>query len=220
MATKTPLALAPWLKVDPSLIFDPAEYKGCRKRTKPPQMLVGHWTGGPDFSAAQIVRVLRTRVDSVTGEPDPLSVCFAIEPDGTTYQFTDPDRVVTYHAGKVNDFSLGCELSSPGFPPARKVPRAIVELEVHGRPVRQVAFTPAQIESWLRLADFCADHFGIPKQVPASKGKLFTGVMTAQQAKAWHGFGEHLHFARKKSDAGTQLSRELVAHGYSLEPYA
>jgi len=216
MPTKTPTPLAPWIKVDPSLVFDPETYAGCRKRVRPAQMLVGHWTGGPDFTAAQIVHILRTRVDAETKKPEPLSVCFAMETDGTVYQLADLAKTTTYHARKVNDFSHGIEISSPGFPPSRKVARRELTLEVHGQQVKQVAYTDAQLASWVRLADLCAAELGFPKQVPGIAGKLFNGVMTPVQAKGWHGFGEHLHFSRKKSDGGTQLSRALMEAGYAL----
>src|SRR5690606_31836088 len=158
--------LAEWIRTDDRLVFEPP-YQGIRKRTQAPQVLVGHWTGG-EGGGARVFRALQTRVDKY-GNPEPLSVQFSIDPDGTTWQFCDLDRVVCFHAGAVNDVSIGVEISNKGFPPALpKQPRATLRVEVHGRRVSVLAYTPQQLDAWQRLADLVCAKYGIPRQVPGN----------------------------------------------------
>jgi len=217
MGTTIVKPLADWIRTDDRLVFAPP-YKGIRARTQAPRVLVGHWTGG-EGGADRVFAALKNRVDE-NGAPSPLSVQFVIDADGATWQFCDLDRVVCFHAGAVNDWSLGAEIVNRGLPPAlSKRARPIVAHNVHGHLVQQLAYTPAQLDAWCRLADLVCARYGIPRQVPGdAAGQVLDRTLTAPERARWSGIAEHLHLAKRKSDGGTQLSRALLAHGYAANP--
>lgn len=224
------VSIADWIRTDPSMWFDPSNYRGCRVRKASARISAGHWTGGNDrwvgndeMSAPRVFRALETRVDR-DGRPMPLSIHFVIESDGDTWQFADADTV-TYHASEVNEESFGTEITNPGFPPVKRgVARETLIHEVHGRQVKQLSFTRPQLDSWVRLNEELAKRFDIPRVVPGvivgrnADGSPIFDVASDKLSRAnlrdFSGAGEHLHFSTKKLDGGTQLSRALVEAGW------
>jgi len=218
MSTTPVRPLAPWIKTHDRLVFE-RPYPGIRPRTVAPTILAGHWTGG-EGGADRVFEALRTRTDA-DGKPSPLSVQFVIDPDAETWQFCDLDKVVCYHAGAINDRSLGVEIVNRGLAPAlgRRYRDTIDDLTVHGKRVKQLAYSQAQLDAWCRLSDLVCSTYGIPRQVPGKPdGSISDAVMTRPERAAWRGVLEHLHVARTKTDGGTQLSRALVSHGYAAMP--
>ena len=181
-------------RVDPSMRWD-----DLPTLREPPPWLVGHWTGGERGPSA-IYRVLRGRG---------LSVHWTMSLDGDLVEHA-PLTARCAHAGSVGNRGLGIEIASCGLP--RKdgtSPRPFDVVEIHGRPVRAVRFTDAQLTRWVELAEWCAATYGWPRQVPDCLRQL-----TPREVARWRGVLEHLHLSRRKVDAGGHLTRALVRAGW------
>lgn len=191
-------------------------YKGCRTRTQPCTLGVGHWTGGEAGTASaaddgkRVYDVLKSR---------DLSVHFTIGYDGTIWQYADPAKVTCFHAGAVNNFSWGCEVVNRGLPPDQGRNREEVAYRVHGRLVKQLAFTQAQLDAWLWLCDAVQGALGLPRAVPAGPLEPVSERIADLKLKAFRGVVEHLNASSTKVDGGTQLLRHLLSAGYArVEP--
>jgi hypothetical protein len=198
-------------------------YPGCARRRKKVILGVGHWTGGEAGTKTsmddgkRVYEVLRGRVNE-RGEPTPLSVHFTIGFDGTIWQYADPSQVECFHASAVNDESWGVEIVNAGFPPnAEGRSRPEVTFTVHGRKVRQLAFTDEQLTSYVWLCDKVNAALGIPRAVPGKKDAPTSDRIATARLLRWSGQIEHLHCSSKKLDGGTQLTRALLAAGYAAE---
>lgn len=187
-------------------------YKGCRRRVQPCTLGVGHWTGGEagTTSAADDGK----RVYDVLKSRD-LSVHFTIGYDGTIWQYADPAKVVCFHAGAVNDFSWGVEIVNRGLPPDQGRNREEVTHRVHGRLVKQLAFTQSQLDAWLWLSDSLQAGLGLPRAVPVNALEPVSERIPDLKLKAFRGIVEHLHASSQKVDGGTQLVRYLLSAGYA-----
>lgn len=164
-----------------------------------PPWIVGHWTGG-ERGAEAVHRVLVQRG---------LSVHFTLDLEGRLVQHADLDRRCA-HAGSVGNRGLGVEASNCGLP--RKdgtSPRPYDVVEIHGRPVRAVRYTDAQLAAWVALCEWCATEYGWPRQVPDCLRQL-----TPREISRWRGALEHLHLSRRKVDAGGHLIGALVRAGW------
>jgi len=192
------------------LTFAPP-YKGCRVRRQPCTLGVGHWTGGE--AGIKSATDDGKRVYDVLVSRN-LSVHFTIGYDGAIWQYADPVTVTCLHAGAVNDFSWGCEVVNRGLPPDQGRQREEVAYRVHGRMIRQLAFTQAQLDSWLWLCDAVQAALGMPRAVPTTlSGPVETRIPDAK-LKIFRGVVEHLNASSTKVDAGTQLVRHLLSAGY------
>lgn len=169
--------------------------------SEPPPFLVGHWTGGERGSEA-VVRVLRARG---------LSIHFTGPLDGSLGQHASLDRRCS-HAGSVGNQGLGIEFSNRGFPAKDGTsPRPFERRTIHGvKNVRVVRFTDAQLKAWVDLANWCAERFGWPKQVPNVLRQL-----TPKEVQRFKGALEHLHLSRRKVDSGGYLTEALVKAGWA-----
>lgn len=192
------------------LAFAPP-YKGCRVRTQPCTLGVGHWTGGEagTTSAADDGK----RVYDVLKSRD-LSVHFTIGYDGTIWQYADPAKVTCLHAGAVNNFSWGCEVVNRGLPPDQGRNRPEVKHRVHGRMITQLAFTQQQLDAWLWLSDATQGALGLPRAVPATALGPISDRIPDLKLKTFRGVVEHYNASSTKVDAGTQLLRHLLSAGY------
>lgn len=201
------------------LAFAPP-YKGCRARTQPCTLGVGHWTGGEAGTMTsaddgkRVYDVLKNRTNEA-GKPTPLSVHFCVGYDGTIWQYADPAAVVCLHAGAVNDFSWGVEIVNRGLPPDQGRGREEVAHKVHGRLVKQLAFTQSQLDSWLWLCDAVQGALGLPRAVPAGPLEPVSDRIADAKLRAFRGVVEHLHASSSKVDGGTQLVRHLLSAGYA-----
>ena len=78
--------------------------KNCFRRTwrrrRKPNMIVTHWDA--TTSAEKCKRVLQARK---------ISTHFCIDNDGVIFQYLDPNDI-GWHAGKVNNYSIGVEFSN------------------------------------------------------------------------------------------------------------
>lgn len=184
---------------------------GCRVRKSACTLGVGHWTGGEAGTATatddgkRVYDVLRAR---------DLSVHFTIGFDGTVWQYADPAKVVCLHAGAVNEVSWGVEIVNRGLPPDQGRQREEVAHKVHGRLVKQLAFTQAQLDAWLWLCDAVQGALGLPRAVPAGPLEPVSERIPDAKLRAFRGVVEHLHASSQKVDGGTQLVRHLLSAGY------
>lgn len=142
----------------------------ARKAAKP-KMIVVHWDAATSADAC---------ADALSRRG--LATHFVIDNDGTILQLFDPVKSVTFHAGSVNEVSVGIDISnavdikfqnwytSHGFPA-----RPILDIkETLGRTLKEsnnkyLGFYPVQIESTKKLLNLLCDKIGILKQSPAAK---------------------------------------------------
>lgn len=222
-----PRALAPWIRVERGLWFDPSEYAGCSRRPRngPPRLIVGHWTGGEagtqryDDDGLRVANVLRTRRNEV-GDPMPLSIHFVIGGDGTVWQMADPLLTQCRHASAVNPFSIGIEVVNKGLPPSFDGRKRDVVAGTSRNP-QVLAFYPAQLDAWWRLVELLCYEYGIARAVPGKLTKSGELALTSARVEQYRlrkfrGVIEHLHCSSQKPDAGMQLVRELAHRGYAI----
>lgn len=139
-------------------------------RRFPPRWVVLHWTAsernGLDGAGIIFNSLLRRR-------PVGLSVEFFVDNEGTVFQFADPDEVRCRHASRVNDSSIGIEVSAIGYDrPGRHEPR-ITETRpryrspgLHGgwRP-HLYDYFPVQQKAVNKLVEALLIFFGIEDRV-------------------------------------------------------
>lgn len=196
---------------------------GCAKRLDEIDVVVGHWTAGEanfdhdEDDAPRLFRALQGRVNN--GVPSPLSIHANIGGFGRIVRMADEKTTSTFHAGAVNQRSIGVEIHNMGFgEPRSKRPRGERKNKIHGRTVTFLEFTDAQIASWVKLCEYYVAAFGIPRVVPGNPetGELFLDRLTGKRAANFRGFTEHLHWSSKKADGGGQLVQALVDAGFKL----
>jgi hypothetical protein len=206
-----------WL--DHGLTFDTEH---APHRTKPIRWGVLHWTGGGKreglAGAKTIHRTLNRRG---------LSVEFAITDEGTIWQFVDPVEQRCRHASRLNEISLGVEVSGPGWIarnllPTRHLGRERYRATVHGWTTTFLDYVEAQQRAVNALATALAEAGLVHPSVVTEpferrRSRFF------QSSKGWCG---HLHCAHMsvkhpKCDPGPAplkaLERRLLELGLSPE---
>lgn len=181
-----------------------------KKRVKPIDLFVFHWTGGEN-DPITMSEVLRKRK---------LGVEFAISRSGTVYQFCDPMVVDTADSGIVNSRSIGCEMVCYGYAGwdiERKVfvvprlgqDRETYEATTHGKKVKTAKFYPAQMDAAFALSDAVSKAVpGIPQRVPTDN----VTALTEFDLEAWIGYLGHYHITTNKRDPGPWFMEELDKH--------
>lgn len=189
--------------------FKPGQ--GARKRTRPPDLGVLHWTGG-EGGAKSVFKTLQNRS---------LGVEFLIDKDGTTYQFADPFRVDTFDAGPYNRRSWGVEMVNHGFSETRfgdaKERRGTYKNTIQGRsPDLDIArFYLPQLTSMLLLVDFLCQHTPTVKRVPRDvTGCVASRTLTPDELKNFSGVVGHFHLSGNKTDPGREPFAWLSLAGY------
>jgi N-acetyl-anhydromuramyl-L-alanine amidase AmpD len=186
---------------------------GAYRRTKPVRLVAWHWTGGK--TSESCIRTLKSRG---------LSIHYTIDHDGTIREHADPAKVVAQHVGRVvfpagrvlsvNAESIGIEIAHKGFAPSfegESWKREEYSSTVHGRRVKLLRFTNAQIEAARWLARHLSETFKIPLALPLDeRGELVRGVLEDDEMHSFRGHAGHFHFEAKKSDPGPELLAELV----------
>ena len=186
--------------------------KGYKKMTKQrkPKMFVSHWD--VCLSSKSCWKVLNRRG---------LSVHFAIDNDGTIYQFLDMNHVAYHAGGKHNSTTVGVEISNAYYPkhnPWYKRngfgERPIIEgQKVHGRSMKPfMDFYPVQKQALKALMK--AVHGAmpwIPLECPLDKnGETSYALDTAAAKNRYNGFVSHYHLTKRKIDcAGLDLKTLL-----------
>ena len=193
--------------------------RSVKERQEPIRAVLIHWTAGSG-SLERLFNVLRTNVGPKT--PDGLSVHYGIEADGDHESWV-PEELQALHAGIANPWTVGIEVSNPGFPgkawtaeQKRGVVRTAYTDRLHGRRVSMLGFTDEQYEKleWL-VRDICKRH-GLPYDYPReADGSLMKRCMTPAEWRVFRGVCGHYHVSPKrpghgqKCDPGTEPFERL-----------
>ena len=162
------------------------------------KLMVVHWDAA--LNSHSTSRILAKRG---------LSCHFLIDNDGTIYQTADLQDVC-FHAGKVNNFSIGVEISNAFYPKYQQWyirngygERPMVpETKINGGKVEtHLGFYPKQIGALRALARAVHQACGIPLATPP-EGNLHYPAVTGN----YRGFVHHYQITKKKIDcAGLDL---------------
>jgi len=176
--------------------------KGLRKHVgeRNPSFFVCHWD--VCLSSKTCHKVLEKRG---------ISVHFAIDNDGTIYQFMDMNDVA-YHAGgrTWNNKSIGVEIANAYYPKYQGWykknglgERPLVEgAKVHGKTLDPfMDFYPEQYEALKALMKAVHEATGIPLEAPLDRsGNTNTTVSKKAADGRFEGFVSHYHLKRGKID--------------------
>lgn len=165
-------------------------------------LFVLHWDGCT--SAHQCFQVLLDRG---------LSVHLLLDGDGTVYQALDLAEARAWHAGNVNERSVGVEIQNPVRLHRNKwqnPPRpVVVEPGVHGaRRQEHLDFYEVQKRRVVELAEVLCERFGIPRALPTGRDGQ---VLRALAPPGFRGVCGHYHVSREKPDPGLTLWPALQA---------
>lgn len=133
-----------------------------------------------------------------------LSVHFMVDNDGTIYQTLDLMHCA-FHAGGVNEISVGIELQNRGdaarYPNYYKEGRPTVTCRIHGHQFLCYDYTQAQYEAMIRLCRGLTRIFDIKPQSPLDTASrpLWTKL---DDRRAYSGFVGHYHLSTNKWDPG------------------
>lgn len=133
-----------------------------------------------------------------------LSVHFMVDNDGTIYQTLDLEHCA-FHAGGVNEISIGVELQNRGD--AARYPnyykgeeRRTVTCRVHGHQFLAYDFTTAQYEAMTKLGRAVSRILDIPLQSPQQSGEqVWT---TIPSVRRYTGYLGHYNIESQKWDPG------------------
>jgi len=191
-----------------------ASGKNARSRNRPVDLLVLHVTGG-EGPPPQVFRTLSGRG---------LSCDFVIDFDGVIWQHSDPANVCTFHAGFVNDRSIGVEIVNYGWTNNPKLKekweplREQYDTVIHGRKIKMARSNNAQHAATLALCDALTScgRLSIPRRFPRDQhGRLITSAMTRAEIADFRGVIGHFHLTSAKIDPGTDMFGTLdMAGGY------
>jgi len=194
-----------------------AGLRSTRPRREPVRAIVLHWTGGAGGPAA-VYRTLRTR--SGPRSPDGLSIHYVVGTDGETVQMA-PLSLVCLHAGIANEWSVGIEIVSPGFPMGtahEREKKSGVRREVYADKlktsrrtgVRMLDFTEAQTAAAMLLVETLCDSLKLPRRVPIeADGALARRELRPEELARFAGVMGHYHCHPTKLDPGTAILERL-----------
>ncbi len=136
-------------------------------RRIPPRWLVYHWTGSNRDGIEGATKLFENLMNR---KPVGLSVEFFIDTSGVIYQFCDPADVRCRHASRVNEISIGVEVSGLGW--AKKGRRVHPAWPTYTSPPLRGGWKPTlydynaeQQAAANALAVAVCDATGIPKRV-------------------------------------------------------
>ena len=150
-----------------------------------------------------------------------ISVHFAIDNDGTIYQFMDMNDIAYHAGGKVwNAKSIGVEMANayylkhqPWYVKQGLEERPVIKNAIcHGRKLQPfTGFYPEQLEALKALMKAVHSATGIPLKTPLSRsGDTNTGVSKKCADGKFEGFMSHYHLKKSKIDcAGLDLKKIL-----------
>lgn len=159
-------------------------------------LFVLHWDGCT--SSHQCFHVLLERG---------LSVHLMLDGDGTVYQALDLAEARAWHAGDVNERSVGIEIQNPVRVHRNRwqtPPRAVVrEPGVNGDGQQEhLDFYDVQQRRVVELAEVLCTRFGIPRELPCDdRGDVLRTLAPA----GFRGVCGHYHVAKQKPDPGLTL---------------
>jgi len=183
-----------------------------KKRVKPIDLFVFHWTGG-EQDPIPMAETLRQRK---------LGVEFAISRGGTVYQFCDPLVVDTADAGIVNSRSIGCEIVNYGYRsvwdlrhafgvPKLGQDREMYAATTHNSTVQTSKFYPCQMDAAFALANAISGAIpAITRRVPDGAGVLnVSNTNVLPNIGVYSGFIGHYQLTKEKRDPGPWFMEEL-----------
>ncbi|MCA9665248.1 MAG: N-acetylmuramoyl-L-alanine amidase [Myxococcales bacterium] len=133
-----------------------------------------------------------------------LSVHFMVDNDGTIYQTLDLEHCA-FHAGGVNEISIGIELQNRGdaarSPNYYKKERPTVTCRVHGHQFLCYDFTPAQYVAMQRLTHALTRILDVPLVSPQDSAKRHMWTKL-ESPRSFRGFLGHYHVSTNKWDPG------------------
>jgi N-acetylmuramoyl-L-alanine amidase len=132
-----------------------------------------------------------------------LSVHFMVDNDGTIYQCLDLLHCA-YHAGGVNEISVGIELQNRGdaarYPSYYPGGRETVTCRIHGAQFLSYDFTGAQYTAMIRLCKVLSRIFDVPLTSPHENGQQVWTTISG--VRNYRGFLGHYHLSKDKWDPG------------------
>ena len=176
------------------------------KRKRNVSMFVSHWD--VCLSAKSCFKILNNTSRSA-------SIHFAIDNDGTIYQFLDMNHIA-WHASKraVNKKSVGVEISNAWYPKYQSWYKKhgfgerpiISDAEVHGKKLEPfTGFYDVQMEALKALMEAVHEALGIPLETPEEKT-----VVRDVASGRYKGFVHHYQCIKSKIDcAGYDLGKLL-----------
>jgi len=186
--------------------------RGFKKMTKvrKPKMFVSHWD--VCLSSESCFKVLEKRG---------LSVHFAIDNDGTIFQFLDMNHIAYHAGGKFNTTSVGVEISNAYYPKYNSwykrqgfgERKLIKGQKIHGKSMKPFTdFYPVQKQALKALMK--AVHGAmpwIPLECPVdTNGETSYAIDPVASKNRYSGFVSHYHLTKRKIDcAGLDLKRLL-----------
>lgn len=176
--------------------FDPKQNpNNCRGRTEPMKGGIIHHQGG-EGGAHQCYRVLASRK---------LSVHFQIDQKGLITQYADLNTVCK-HAGKVNDWTWGVEISNKGVGSKgyKKFPRPGYRDTVHGQRIDFLGFYKPQKEACLNLIRAIHNILDLEIKIPTKDGKVIRELATKEIIENNTVFG-HYMVSKRKVDPSPDL---------------
>lgn len=150
-----------------------------------------------------------------------ISVHFAIDNDGTIYQFMDMNDIAYHAGGKTwNDRSIGVEISNGYYLKHQDWYKknglserpVIKNAKVHGSKLKPfTGFYPDQINALKALVKAVNKAVGIPLRAPLDRsGNTNTNVSKKCVSGKFEGFMSHYHLKKSKIDcAGLDLKKIL-----------
>lgn len=179
-----------------------------------PDLFVNHWDAA--LSSHDCYDILCRRN---------LSILFMGDSDGTIYQGVDPGKATCWHAGTVNRRAWGVEWCDPVYLKYQSAthPRPNTQLGVRGDKTTILGFYEEQVAVAVKLNHWVCEFAGIPKQLPAFKGK--PGVVADSYIRGpgqtWNVMGfkgviAHYHQDNLKVDTGLLLWDALIKSGFTV----
>lgn len=169
--------------------------------------VVLHWDGCN--SSAQMFGVLRSLG---------LSAHLLVDSDATVYQLMDLAEMKAYHAGWINERSIGIEFNNPVDPSrivAEQAPRGLVrELILHhdGIESTHLDFTPAQKQRCIEILDVLHENFNVPLSLPLSIDQDGVEASPGLVTREFTGICGHYHVGTHKIDPGLSFWPVIRRH--------
>ncbi len=173
---------------------------GTGDRAEPLQGGVLHWTGAEN-PGNRVFSTLQTRN---------LSVHFALDADGTLWQFADPGRTYTLNAGEsLGRITWAIEITSygRGSPPGGGEERDRYETEIHGTTYTVADFYSAQYDTLFELCNLIHTTLSLPKVSYTDPTELVPWA----RLRTLGGVIGHYHASSGKKDPGTRVFDRLAA---------
>lgn len=174
-------------------------------------------TTGAENSPHQMFANMQGHRDEETGAPEPLSVHFAVDPEGRIYQFADTELRCSHVGTLANAWTVGiefiCRFTNLNAPRKGTVRTRATDF-IHGHAVVYDALTDKQLSIGVKLNEALCELYDLPMQAPlAPSGDVWATVLEGPQLTRYRGCTGHLHYRRAKSDPGLRLLRAIQERG-------